>query len=79
MATLIKEGSTVTTSEKRQRTIDNLREISNQLKEAADLNLEVIQLLEQDYRERALETAVNAYGFLCIAHEAEQKIINSIE
>jgi len=79
MATIIKREQTNSSSEKRQKSIENLKEIANQLKEAASLNIEAVNLLENDYLERAFQTAVNAFGFLCIVREAQQKIINTIE
>jgi hypothetical protein len=63
----------------RQQTIENIREIAIKFKETASLNLVTGNLLESDYHERAFQNAVNAFGFLSIVREAQQKIINTIE
>jgi len=79
MSTIIKKEKSDGPAEKKQNPIENLREIATQLKEAASLNLEAVNLLENDYLERAFQTALNAFGFLCIVREVQQKIINSVE
>jgi hypothetical protein len=75
MATIIKSKQ----PKAKQQVIAEHLEIANKHTEAAELHLEVANHLENDYHERAFQTAINAFGFLSLVRESQENIINKMQ
>ena len=66
-------------STKKQLEIEQHLEIASRLNKAAELHVEVANHLENDYNERAFQTAINAFGFLSLVKESQEKMIDNMQ
>jgi len=78
MEATLKSEKPIESAAKRQEAIQNHLEIAARLSEAAELHLEVANHLENNYYERAFQTAINAYGFISLVKESQKKTLNDM-
>jgi hypothetical protein len=74
---LIKENSKDTIAIK-QKEIEAHKKIASQLMETAALHIEAAENLEKDCMGVAFLVAINAFGLLGIAREAQKNLVNGM-